>query len=850
MEVVMAQPSSPRTSPAWNWGLFTVPILFVLPAAVAAQPAPPPNPFAPPRAKVQYAPDRDYDLLHVALDLKVDYPRFAFQGVVVNTLAPLRDDLSRTGIRFHCGANLLVERCEVAGERARFTRDGGLLRIEPNGRLPRGKPVAVTVRYAGGEERTGFRWIRPTAKDPHRVGFYTDGAVDGHPHWIPTWNYPNDLATSETRVTVPADWYVVGNGELKSDALNPGGKTRTFHWTMDRPHATYLLSLAGGPFDIKTASWRDVPLTYTVPKGRGDLIDETFGETPDMLSFYSDLLGVKYPWPRYAQSVMHGYGGGMEWVTATMFGEWVLTERRMGVRARSPVVAHELAHQWFGNLVTCRDWGHLWLNEGFAIFFGQMLYTEHWRGRDAYAHAVESFSQNYFREGRRYKRPLATNLYERPDSMFDDHTYAKGGVTLHTLRRHLGDKVFLQGLRHYLTKYRHTAVDSHDLCVAMTEGTGINLERFFDQWVYKPGHPVLDYAWTWDEVKKQVVLTVKQVQDTKDGTPVYDLNATVGLISGGGVRREKAIINATEQQIRVGAASKPDAVLLDPDHDFLRELPTLRWSAAELPHILKYAPNAVDREEAMKRMLEGTPSDAAVKVVADAVGADKGRFPAFRSIARLGRLKRSDLRPLFREQMAHPNFDRREQAIRAAGGLPKDEEDMRTLRGLVNDQQPYAVVRAALSTLRDWDAPGNRDVFHKVAKMQASDVRIRLTAHDALVTADAAEGKEPSDPDPKTTERLRKALTDIASGAKESPLMTPGFRSQAIPGGTAQVAEWLKDLKSFTFLMRDEVEEERHGAKVSHICYYKMVTAQTTYYHAFYLTAGGELAGLRSYYRE
>src|SRR5262249_21942514 len=153
---------------------------------------------------------------------------------------------------------------------------------------------------------------------------------------------------------------------------------------------------------------------------------------------------------------------------------------------------------------------------------------------------MEGSVQNYLSESRRYKRPLVTNLYPSYLRMFDRHTYSKGTAVLHTLRRTLGDKVFFAGLHHYLTKHKHTPIDSHALCCAMTEATGINVEPFFDQWVYKPGHPVLDYTWIWDEAKQQVVLTVRQVQDTKDGTPVYDLTATVGLIHGGHLIREKA----------------------------------------------------------------------------------------------------------------------------------------------------------------------------------------------------------------------------------------------------------------------------------------------------------------------
>lgn len=824
--------------------LFILHLIFTASLAHGQQTqAPPPSPFAPPQAKIQYAPDRDYDLLHIALDMNIDYAKLAFRATVTNTLAPLRDGLAT--ITFHCASNLNVEACELDGQKATFKRDGDTLKISAMQPLARAKPVRVIVRYsASGEKIDGFRWVKPTSTEPYRVGFWTAGQPDHNRGWLPTWDYPNDFATTEARVTVTADWYVFGNGTLKSNSLDESYKTRTFHWQMEQPHATYLFSLAAGLFDIKTAEWRGVPLTYAAPKGKGHLIDNTFDETPEMLSFYSDLLGVKYPWPKYAQFAVYEFGGGLENISATIYGEGFLADKRRGVRTSSGVVAHELAHQWFGDLVTYKHWGELWLGEGFAIFFGQGLYAEHWRGKADYDHQIEGSSQGYFSESRRYKRPLSTNLYDKPGAMFDSHSYAKGGVILHTLRRYLGDKVFFHGINHYLTKYRNTPVDSHDLCDALTEATGINLEPFFDQWIFKPGHPALDYTWTWDEAKKEVVLTVKQTQDTKDGTPIYDLNASVGMISGGRVTREKAKIDKAEQTIRIVSPGKPDAVLLDPDHDFLREIPVLHWAAAELPHILKHAPNAVDRQEAMKKLLEGTPTDASVQAVVEALRADTGQFPVFRSLERLGELNRADLRPLLREQITHPALGRRAQGIRVLSKLPKDQADIQSLRSLVNDQEPYAVVRAAVQTLREWDAPGNRDIFKKSIQVTPPDDPTRLIAFDGLARADAAEGKQQPEPDQQMTVTLRKLLSDIANGGKDSSLMTDGLRDFAArPNISSQVTSWLNDIKSFIFLQREDVRErgtERRGAKVDRVYYYKMITGQMTLYMTFHLTAEGK----------
>jgi aminopeptidase N len=428
----------------------------------------------------------------------------------------------------------------------------------------------------------------------------------------------------------------------------------------------------------------------------------------------------------------------MENVSATTLPEGALTDPRAGEHAMDGLNAHELAHQWFGDLVTCKDWGHVWLNESFATFF-EALYMEHSRGEAAYAQEIEGDMQGYFGESRRYKRPIATNLYSNAEAMFDGHTYPKGASILHTLRRMLGDQLFFAGIHAYLTAHRHTPVDSRDLCRSMTDATGINLEPFFNQWIFKPGHPVLDYSWTWDEKAEQVALTVKQTQDTKDGTPIYNVRTSACLIAGGKLLRTPILLNQAEQVIMLDTAAKPDAVLLDPDHDFLREIPTKHWAASELPFILKYAASPVDRADAMAAMLTGTPSEAAVQACAEAVRADTARFPVFQ-LTRLGELKREDLRPIFRAQLSHASISRREQAISALGLLPKNDADMAAVAALVSDREPYGVVTASLAALTTWDARANLAVIKKAADMPSLHEQVRAAAYAALANAHSEEG--------------------------------------------------------------------------------------------------------------
>ena len=534
----------------------------------------PANPFLPPSAKITYAPDRDYDLKHLKVVLSVDYDKKTFSGTSYNTLAPLRQD-GLTKVKLNAGDGLTITGAQVGDVTASFAREGKYLVVTLPKAVAQNQDVTVAVSYTGGKARGGtfgdgggFHWIEPNKNpdEPNRVGFWTQGETGFNSQWAPTWDYPNDFCTTETITTVPADWSVVGNGVKTSDKVSDDKKTRTVRWEMKQPHATYLLSLCAGPFDIKTSNWEGVQLLYVVPKGKGDLIDASFGDTPDMLSYFSKMFGVKYAWPKYAEDAMYDFGGGMENVSATTLDYGALTDGRSGFRSMASLNSHELGHQWFGDLVTCKDWGTIWLNESFATFC-QTTYFEHSRGKYAYDREIEGNMRDYFREAQRYKRPIVTNLYPNPDAMFDRHTYPKGGAVLHTLRRALGDDAFYRGIKLYLTRNRHNPVTTPDLIAALTEASGTNVQPLFDQWVYKPGHPVLEYAWTYDDAKGELTVTTKQTQDTKDGTPIYDIAAKVGVLTGGTMTALPVRLTGTENSFTLKTA-KPEAVILDPEPRF------------------------------------------------------------------------------------------------------------------------------------------------------------------------------------------------------------------------------------------------------------------------------------------
>jgi aminopeptidase N len=475
--------------------------------------------FAFPGTRARWAPDRVVDIQHLALVLEVDPARRTVAGTVTLRVAVIAAETRHVELD---AVELTIDRVTVAGAAAGFRHDGKKLRIE----LPRpaaiGTELVLEVTYRGAPRR-GLYFIAPDEGYPHKpVQVWTQGQDEDSRYWFPCFDAPNAKATSEVTVTVPAALFAVSNGTLVTDRTD--GEHRTLHWRLDVPHSCYLITLAIGDFATIETRWRDLPVVYYVERGHEAAAERTLARTPQMLELFSQRFGVPYPYPRYAQVFVADFiFGGMENTSATTLTDTILLDERAAIDYDADaLVAHELAHQWFGDLVTCRDWGEGWLNEGFATY-SEYLWREHHEGRDAADLELDEWAEMYFGEDSgRYRRTIATKHYEEPIDIFDHHLYDKGGRVLHMLRDIVGDAAFYRALAHYLGKHRHGVVESRDLARAVEESTGKNLDWFFSQWVIDgAGHPELDVAIRWDADARIAVVTVEQKHKVDARTPVF-----------------------------------------------------------------------------------------------------------------------------------------------------------------------------------------------------------------------------------------------------------------------------------------------------------------------------------------
>ncbi len=475
--------------------------------------------FAFPNTRKRFAADRVVDIEHLALVIDVDPALRTVAGT-----ATLRARGLAAGARAIelDAVDLAIDKVILDGAPAPFRHDGKKLRVELASALAVGSQLDLAITYRGAPRR-GLYFIAPDDGYPTKpVQVWSQGQDEDSRHWFPCFDSPHEKATTEVTVTVPAPLFALSNGTLVSDRTS-GGK-RTLHWRLDVPHSCYLVTLAVGDFVAIETTWRDTPVVYYVQRGREANAERTLARTPAMLELFSNRFGVPYPYPRYAQVFVADFiFGGMENTSATTLTDTILLDERASLDYDvDALISHELAHQWFGDLVTCRDWGEGWLNEGFATY-SEYLWREAHEGRDAADLEMDDWGDAYMGEdGNRYRRTIATKLYEEPIDIFDHHLYEKGGRVLHMLRDLLGDGAFFASLAHYLGKHRHGVVESRDLARAVEDATGRVVDWFFSQWVIDgAGHPELDVKIAWDAATSLASVTVEQTQKVDAVTPLF-----------------------------------------------------------------------------------------------------------------------------------------------------------------------------------------------------------------------------------------------------------------------------------------------------------------------------------------
>ena len=427
--------------------------------------------------------------------------------------------------------------------------------------------ISVNFKYTA-KPRKGIYFVDPVienGKITRHAQVWTQGEPEEAHHWFPSYDFPDDKATTEQFLTANAGETVIANGNLIEQKKNPNGKT-VFHYKMDVPHSTYLTSFVIGTYDKVSDKYGEIPLGFYVYKGLKPIANKAYGKTKDMFVIFEELTGIAYPYNKYDQTMVANFNfGGMENITATTMADTEIMLAEIIPGAVEDLVSHELAHSWFGNLVTCKNWSELWLNEGFATFM-EAAYREKMYGRDDYIRKVLEDAEQFkaFDAVTRQKHGLY-NLIADPNNdgtMFDTTTYQKGGAVIHTLREEIGDEAFWRAVNIYLNRHKFANVETKDLQKVMEETSGRKLDWFFKQWVYGSSYPKIFVEKSFDNN----VLTLKLTQTQKaDGlTPaVFNLPLEIEIETDGAAKTEKIEFNKRTQTFTFNLDGEPTEVLID-----------------------------------------------------------------------------------------------------------------------------------------------------------------------------------------------------------------------------------------------------------------------------------------------
>jgi aminopeptidase N len=714
---------------------------------------------------VHFIRSRDYDMQHIALNLKFDWEKEQTSGIATITLAPLMPNFQTVNLD---AGSMTINSVKLGGKDLKFNYD------EPNTNLTInldrvykiGEAITFDVDYrtkGGVIENTlgfgaggGLKFIKPDADHPNRrKQIWSQGESDYNRFWFPSYDSPNDFATTELTATVEKPLFVMSNGKMIDRKDNKNG-TETFHWKMDTPHANYLTSIVVGEYTELKGEYAGIPVsTFIFPNEAKDGAISV-KRLPEMVKFFSEKTGVKYPYVKYAQTMAEGFGGGMENISATTMTPTMIHDSRELLDGDSESLqSHELAHQWFGDFVTTREWSDVWLNESFATYM-QALWDENSKGHDYFLYSdVRSNQQQYlntWNQGNR--RPVVTKYYTNADALFDTYAYPRGGAVLHILRKHLGDELFFKSLNHYLTKNANSPVQTEQLRIAIEEATGQSMDWFFDQWLYKMGHPIFEVTQNYDESSKKLTLNVKQTQkiDLLNQYPQAEFFQAKVDIEIDGKVQQVLLKPQAENVFTFDSPTKPQLVNFDYEGTLIKEL-KFDKSIDELLYQFKNDKDALGRVWAMNQLVPRWKSK-------DSSDADKAKILAAMNQAITTEplwLIRRDVIQAVAQSQGNPNAANAVAAnfdaatitaltaaakdkipnIRAAAisglGFLRDAKYSGTFLAALNDQSYSVIDAASIALARTKDAKAY-DALTKLVETNSWKDHIRIAGLQGLAT--------------------------------------------------------------------------------------------------------------------
>ncbi|MBI5020524.1 MAG: HEAT repeat domain-containing protein [Ignavibacteriales bacterium] len=682
-----------------------------------------PNLFGQPE---HFTRDRSYDVLHYKLNITIDEKNKSCSGETSIRLVPLRPATEMLMIN---APESSVASVRIGGSQLRFNQSADSLTVFLNKMYGCADTLTLTISYSVTSPQKGLYFVSPDSGYPNKhEQVWSQGAAEDNHYWFPCYDSPNDRATSEMIVTVNEKFTAVSNGKLIEAKNNPAMHTTTYHWFEAKPHPSYLISLAVCDYAEVKDLYGDLPISnYVYPEQKQNAV-RSFQNVPKMIKFFEKETGIIYPWEKFGHVVVDEFMfGGMENTSVVTLTDKTIHDARAHLDFPSDgLVAHELVHQWYGDMITCKDWSHAWLNEGFATYF-ENLYREYSLGKDEAEKSLME-AQTGLRnldDGDR-KRPMVCNKYNYPMDLFDSRIYGKGAVVLNMLRDFLGDELFFKSIKLYTERNAFRSVETNDFKNAIEEATGYNLHWFFDQWIYKAGCPEFDITTRWDKESRKVILNIKQIQKTDSLTGLFRVPVDIEIWLHGSPTIYRVMIEKKEEVFSFDAYQEPQLIIFDRGSKILKKIhfekPLEQWI-----YQLKNVEAGVDRLLAIDELRWYVSNEAVAKVLADAALSD--RFWAVREDA-LWALGEAKL-PFVIDTLitAYGDIDSRvRRASIGALGQYRDEKVVNTLRyAFVNDSS-YLVAATALRSLVKVDTSHAAKYLSEAMARNSHSEIIRQTA--------------------------------------------------------------------------------------------------------------------------
>jgi len=715
--------------------------------------------------------DKTYHVLHYAISVIIDEVQKEVTGRVLTTLVPYQPGCQ--AIEFDA-EQMNIHQVSLRGKDLRFELKPKTLAITLDRAYSYHDTLAIAIDYSCKPVR-GLYFVQPDSAYPDKPWQVWSQGEDMDNHfWFPCYDFPNDRATTELTATVKSKYTVLSNGSLVGVKEDKKSGMKTFHWKEDHPHVSYLIMIAVGEYTVLHDTAGGLPLEYYVYPRHVQDARICFSRTPEMIRFFNEKIGFAYPWEKYAQVLIKDFvAGGMENTSATSLADesTVYDARARLDDSPTSLIAHELAHQWWGDVVTCRDWRHLWLNESFASYFDP-LYHESLLGRDEFDVQMYHNQQAGITTDKELGRKPIVSI-----GSYGANIYPRGASVLHMLRFLLGEQLFWKAINHYITKHQFQTVETNDVKVAIQEATGQNLYWFFDQWVYKAGYPIFDISYAWNDTSHSTYIHVAQSQVIDSLTGVFRTPVDIEITTTAGAVTHHVFLQSRDTTIVLPAPAKPTLVIFDKGNWLLKEL---NFTKSDQEWMLQaaQAPNPVDRLRAIQVLLARQDSVPSIPLLARIASSDPLWAVRLEAVNALGKLPSEDSlgRDEIRRALLAATHDSKSSVRSSAiSRLAEFHEDdvVAALRLALSDSS-YGVVASALRSLAKSDSANALPIL-------MSHLTIPSRGH--VIAAAALHGLHSVD----STKAVRVALEKIRYGQ-------PGGLRYAALGILQRHAKYQQDL--------------------------------------------------------